>query len=1285
MATAAPKHEVQLRPAPAPAPAATPLAAAPKSQRADTAGVMSNAVSSRLAGSTPPRGQTQTDALGNAAQIRIVTKSPSALVEKSGAKPVPGKPNAPARGAPVKDAKQPGEAKAPETAKHAETPAGKSEKGAKKPSPGKRGGAGAGPDADAGAAGEPATAGAGDAAGIALLMPEPPSALTSAARGRMGAVQHGVAKTTKAHADLPAADVQTSQARGAVTPPQAQANAEASGDLLAELDEAPAPSPEIEKLCAKIYKVINDKRPPDEDKLVEADPQKMAEAAGGELNQTVQTDTDRVAGGYDQLKESPQGKPPAPGQQTDAPPAHVEGPEHSAAAAAPDAVPAANVSLQADVAASDQRMTDAGMNKPMAKEVKSGPIADARAAQDDLQGLADTGPAEALAGQQNALAGAQADMADLQKNALKALHASRLATMGDNRKQHTGMVESEGQTRTRVSKEARDIFEAAQKEVRDQLKPLTKKALEQWSKGVDVLATKFKARLHEVEGWIKERHKGVTGAIVSVWDSATGLPGWVTKAYDVAEKEFGDGVCALVREISKEVNTIVAACVKIVANADKRIADLFKNLPDNLKDWAQGEQTKFHEQLEGLKTEATQTRDNFNRDLIKRAGQAVQDVREQIHKLRQEAKGFLQKVAEAIKRFIDDPIRAIIEGLLELLGIPPADFWAVVDQLKHVISDIADDPGGFTTNLLHAVGQGFSQFFDNIGEHLLKGMLDWLLSGLKDVGVELPKDLSLKSVITFFLQLMGITWPRIRKLLAKHVGEENVALIEKAWSIISTLIEQGPEGIFELIKDKLDPKNILDMVLQMAKDYIISALIKQATITILSLFNPVGAGYQLLKLLYKVLKWIFNNAARIFKLIQTIVQGAADIVAGNIGGMANAIEKALAGMLVTVIDFVADYLGFGDLPEQVAKTIGKFQGWVESILDKVIGWLVTQGKALLKAIGIGKEDEKKGEGKYDGEIGKVVKFSAGGELHRLRIVVQGDHAVLLIASDEMPVDAFLAEYTTLANGLKDEQKAKVLDLIGKARQLCAQTTMSADQEIAIVKTPSSKPEQKQTADDATEAKEDSLVVQLKELIALIKHETLGAGADVKPNDILKTPSENSVNEYIVLRVKEKVRGRYAVVVKQRGRQKGELVFYYEDYGKTWEKRGEIDEQEYVRKRSPDSAAQAYAANWKECPVYGPLGGPVSADHIFALARIMTLPGFDGLALPDKVAVANVLVNIIGLGRRTNSSKQDTSWKVWPGIKNDATLPKIPPQVRQDMITREEAGQAAVKQEIKNRA
>ena len=138
----------------------------------------------------------------------------------------------------------------------------------------------------------------------------------------------------------------------------------------------------------------------------------------------------------------------------------------------------------------------------------------------------------------------------------------------------------------------------------------------------------------------------------------------------------------------------------------------------------------------------------------------------------------------------------------------------------------------------------FQQFFDRAGEHLLNGLLDWLFSALGTVGVTVPSDFSLKSVITFFLQLMGITWPKIRELLAKHIGEENVALIEKAYELVATLIEMGPEGIFEMIKEKLDPSSLLDMVLQAAVDFIKEAVVKAVSVRILALFNPAGAIFQ---------------------------------------------------------------------------------------------------------------------------------------------------------------------------------------------------------------------------------------------------------------------------------------------------------------------------------------------------------------------------------------------------------------------------------------------------------
>ena len=226
------------------------------------------------------------------------------------------------------------------------------------------------------------------------------------------------------------------------------------------------------------------------------------------------------------------------------------------------------------------------------------------------------------------------------------------------------------------------------------------------------------------------------------------------------------------------------------------------------------------------------------------------------------------------------------------------------------------------------------------------------------MGVEIPTEFSLRSIITFILQLLGITWDRIRRLLARHIGEENVALIERAWQIVSTLIEQGPTGIFEMIKEQLNPRTILDQILQAAIDYLIETLIRQVTVRVAMLFNPVGAIAQAIEAIYKVLRWIFDNAARIFSLVETVVNGMAAIIAGDISGMANAVESALARLIAPVIDFIAGLIGLGNLPDRIADTIRGFQEWIEGILDRVIGWLASRARALLERLMAGGEPDQ---------------------------------------------------------------------------------------------------------------------------------------------------------------------------------------------------------------------------------------------------------------------------------------------------------------------------------------
>ncbi|MDD1615194.1 MAG: hypothetical protein LUQ28_01465, partial [Methylococcaceae bacterium] len=857
---------------------------------------------------------------------------------------------------------------------------------------------------------------------VKLHIPEPPSGISPKTAKRIQVVQAHASRAATAHSALPSGASQVGAARQAVTEPDAEATAKAQAELIKQVQAAP--SQEIVKLCEHIREVIRNKRPPDQDALMEAKPEGEALEAGNQLNTAIEGETKKVQDNYDTVNKPPAAVTPTKGQDLPPQPPVAETDAINAQSATPDAVPPESVSLDADVEDSKKKMQDAGMNTPSAQLVQSGPIAEARGVQGELDQTAKEDPAKILAGQQETLSKAEGDMATLQAQALAALTKSRTATTKNASSRQTAMVSSEETMRTTASNEAKKIFEDAKTQVADLLKPLASNAMKEWDSAKDVLTTQFKKDLSPVQKRIDERHSGITGFAVGLWDAATGLPKWAEDGYSNAEKNFGDSVINKLTSVSTKVNSVIATCDLIIKNARARITKIFNDLPASLQDWAKQEQTKFNDHLDQLHSQVITARNNFNKDLISRSSQAVDDVRGQIAELRKKAAGLLGRIANAIGRFLDDPIKFIIEGLLELVGIQPAAFWAVIAKIKQFAKDIADDAKKFANNLFSGLGQGFTQFFDNFGTHLLKGFVSWLTGGLSDVGVQLPKDFTLKSVITFFLQLMGITWPRIRKVIATHVGEKNVALLEKVYSLVSFLMEKGPEGIYEMIKDKLDPQSIMDQVIKLAVDFLVSAIIKQVAVRIVMLFNPVGAIFQALEAIYRVLKWLFQNAARIFTLIETVVNGLGDVLAGNIGGFANTVEKALGMLIAPVIAFIADYLSLGDLPAKIAEKIKSFQDWVMGLVEKALVWVIEKGKALIGVVKSG--------------VQAIVRWwrakttfkAADGETHTILLKGEEANAVLTVKSVEMPYSEFVNRAETGSDTKKVDAKKEAIRIAG---------------------------------------------------------------------------------------------------------------------------------------------------------------------------------------------------------------------------------------------------------------
>ncbi|NGO75969.1 hypothetical protein G6045_09825 [Streptomyces sp. YC504] len=850
-------------------------------------------------------------------------------------------------------------------------------------------------------------------------LPETPTGLSSSTARRIRGVQARAGAAATAHRRLPGGTSQVGDAREAVTEPAAEGRVRAERTLIAHVHAAP--SAEIVALAQRIRQVIRDKRPPDEDALMTAEPEEAAANAGDQLNASIGDEIDTVRGHYGPMNESPEAEAPAKGRELAPQPEAVATVPIDAQAAVPDAVPADAVSLDEDAADSRKKVQDAGMSTPVAELVRTGPVAEARTAQGELDQVAAEDPVKVLAGQKQALARAEGDMAALQARTLAALETSRERTSQGFTVRQAGLVGSEEMMRGAAAAEAQQIFADARALVNAQLKDLPATAMAEWDSAKDVLAGLFRAQLKPVQDRVDARHSGVGGFFVGVWDAVTGLPKWAEDAYAEAEHAFAEGVISKLCGISTMVNAVIAACDLIIEGARARIDGVYAALPETVRAKAEHERAQFDVRLDQLHHEVTAVRDDFTKDLVRSSSAAVDEVRAEISELRTRAGGLLGRIVGAVARFTDDPVKFLIEGLLDVLGIPPASFWAVVARIKSAVRKIADDPLAFATRLLRGLGDGFGLFFQNFGTHMIKGFLSWLLGGVKDV--QIPKDLSLRGIVTFFLQLMGITWPNIRKILAKLVGAKNVALAEKVYSMVSLLIEKGPEGIYEMIKEKLDPQSLVDQVVQLAVDFLTSAIIKQATVRILALFNPAGAILQALEAIYRVLKWIFQNAARLFSFVETVVNGITDILAGNTAGFAQAVEKSLATLVAPVVSFLTDYLGLGDLPAIVADKVKSMREWVLGLIERALTWLVDKGRALLAALGIGKKKEKEQPGtphekavrEVADELAKPSPEDEGLDYKAIRAKTEQQAATIVVARNE----SLAAEHVKMSVAFED--------------------------------------------------------------------------------------------------------------------------------------------------------------------------------------------------------------------------------------------------------------------------
>ncbi|SDE09291.1 Helix-turn-helix [Kordiimonas lacus] len=301
----------------------------------------------------------------------------------------------------------------------------------------------------------------------------------------------------------------------------------------------------------------------------------------------------------------------------------------------------------------------------------------------------------------------------------------------------------------------------------------------------------------------------------------------------------------------------------------------------------------------------------------------------------------------------------IFKGALKLVGAPVEKFMALFNKGKAVLGKIFSDPIQFVKNLAGAVKQGLQLFLKNIRKHLMGGLIGWLTGALGGAGITLPAKWDIKGIFSLVMQILGLTYDRIREKLVKRLGEKTVGRIEKAIEFIKLLVTKGPVALWEKLKDKL--ASLKDAVISGIKEWVISKVIMEGVTWVLGLLNPAGALIKVIKVLYSVVMFFIERWSQIVAFATSVFNSIGEIANGQLAKAAKYVEATIGKAVPVMISFLASLLGLGGISDKIRKIIEKIRKPIDKGVDKILDWIVKKAKDLIakvKGKGKGKEDNK---------------------------------------------------------------------------------------------------------------------------------------------------------------------------------------------------------------------------------------------------------------------------------------------------------------------------------------
>ena len=604
------------------------------------------------------------------------------------------------------------------------------------------------------------------------------------------------------------------------------------------------------------------------------------------------------------------------------------------------------VSLEESLQSVEEQLTEENLTEERLRRANDPRFTAVQESREAVNEHADNAPQAFREEEQTLLSEQEGAIATEEATAAQAMEQAQEQSQREiDTEQQATMTEEERQ-RQEVSDHIESIYTSTQQTVEEKLNWLGEEVTRRFTEGEERARARFEEFVDdEMTAWKLRRYGG--RALIPIVGLAIATGTWIAdqfrdinefpevkQIYENGKNRYIADLDVVIVGIANLVEETLAWCQNEIQNGRNEIQEYLERLPVSLREVGEQTSRRVFERFDELRDNVEERRNSLADQLVESYRQAREALDLRIEEMQAENRGLVNQFMDGLRGVLE-AIRNFRDRLMSIIG-----------EAGDVIELILEDPIGFLENLLDALKGGFRQFSSNIWDHLRRGLMGWLFGTLATAGITIPIEFSLRSVIGLILQILGITYDRIRAKVARIIGERNVAILERVWGYVSTLIREGPIGLWEQIREDLG--NLKDVVIEGIKQWVVTRIITAAVTRLVSMFNPAGAIIQAVLAIYNTVMFFIERINQIMELVQGIVRSLGAIVRGQLSAASNRVEQVMGLTIPIIISFLARLLGLGGIAGTISRIIGRVRRRVDRAIDRGLRRIVRRIRGLLR-------------------------------------------------------------------------------------------------------------------------------------------------------------------------------------------------------------------------------------------------------------------------------------------------------------------------------------------------